>query len=91
MLSTILCGWGRYAGAANSLLREAKNNPETTSSIFEFIVALIIYALIAAVIGGIVAGIAKFILNKEKDEVEGLFYLSGGIALVILVIVYFTA
>lgn len=90
MLSAmILCSkWSAVAGAARAA-KSASENPEKAAGVFDFIVSLVIYAIIAAIIGAIVAGIAKFVLDKDKDDVEGLFLLTAGVVLVLLVISHF--
>ena len=90
IISTIICGGcSRAVQASGVILRESQENPEKVSSLFEFIVAVVIYAVIAATIGAIVAAVCKFVFEKDKDDTENAFFVSAGVIFAICLICYF--
>lgn len=50
---------------------------------------LLVAALIAGAAGGIGAFVAKSVLEKNKDEVEGTFWAVGILVLIIMIVGYF--
>lgn len=91
-LLSILAGGGEiarglYVGAR--AVSAAADNPEKTASVFDFIMFLLVAALIAGAAGGIGAFVAKSVLEKNKDEVEGTFWAVGILVLIIMIVGYF--
>lgn len=92
-LLSILAGIGKSAGAlyyaGGKVIKAASENPEETASVFDFIMFLIVAALIAGAAGGIGAFVAKSVLEKNKDDVEGTFWAVGILVLIIMIVGYF--
>lgn len=89
VISSIICGWGSKAYVGSKVLKEAYENPEKTASVFEFILALVVYALIAAVIGAIAAAVGKFVFETDTEDTKAVFGYVAGVILVICIICYF--
>lgn len=91
MLLAILAkfNWGAAANGAKNLYEKAEENPDTTASVIDFVLALVVYAIIAAVIGAIAAAVGKFVFDKEGEDLQSIFLGVGGVVLVFCVICYF--
>lgn len=81
---------GKWDTAARAVYLVSKE-PEKAFSAVGFLIDLFLMCIPAAIVGGIVSIILKSVFNLDKEDTQKAFFITGGILLAILLLVYFLA